>query len=80
MNWQDPFRLAFELGMSIIGWGLVLLIGAIGIILAFAIGKAFVAAFTKKPKKKKSPVDEAYDKAINEFKKAKNFRVVKDEE
>ncbi len=80
MNWQDPFKLAFELGMSIIGWGLVLLIGAIGIILAFAIGKAFVAAFTKKPKKKKSPVDQAYDKAINEFKKAKNFRVVKDEE
>lgn len=80
MNWQDPFKLAFELGMSIIGWGLVFLIGSIGIILAYTLSKALVSVFTKKSSKKKSPVDSAYGKAIKEFQKAKNFRVVKDEE
>ena len=80
MNWQDPFKLAFELAMSIIGWGLVFLVGSIGIILAYTLSKALVSVFTKKSPKKKSPVDGAYDKAIKEFQKAKNFRVVKDEE
>ena len=80
LNWQDPFKLAFEMALSIIGWGLVFIVGAFGVVLAYAIGKAVVSVFTKKSKNKKRPVDAVYDKAMKDLQKAKNFRVVKDQE
>lgn len=80
LEWQEPFKLAFELALAIIGWSLVFIVGAFGVALAYAIGKSFVSIFTKKSKNKKRPVDSAYETAIKEFQKAKNFRVVKDKD
>lgn len=80
LEWQEPFKLAFELALAIIGWSLVFIVGAFGVALAYAIGKSIVSIFTKKSKSSKRPVDAAYDKAIKDFQKAKSFRVVKDKD
>lgn len=80
MNWKEPFELAFQLAMSILGWGLVFIIGAFGVVLAYAFGKAIVSVFTKKSKNKDRPVDAVYKRAVKDLEKAKNFRIVKDEE
>jgi len=80
LNWQDPFKLAFEMALSIIGWGLVFIVGAFGVVLAYSIGKAVVSVFTKKSKNKDRPVDVAYKKAIQDLQKIGKLRAVKDEE
>lgn len=82
MNWKDPFVFAFELGMSIIGWSLVLVVIGFGVAVTLAFIKAMTALFTgKKPeKKKKTNTEETYETAMNDFAKTKRMRVVKDEE
>ena len=52
LNWQDPFKLAFELALSIVGWGLVFIVGAFGIVLDYDVAKAVFQVFTKKSSKK----------------------------
>lgn len=79
MDWKEPFSIAGELALAIVGWSLVLIVGMFGILLAVAFAKAIVSIFVKKPGKKKSPINNVYDSAIEDLQKAKNFRIVKDD-
>lgn len=79
MDWKEPFEIAGQLALAIVGWSLVLIVGMFGILLAFAFAKAIVGIFTKKSGKKKSPINNVYDDAIKNLAKAKNFRVIKDD-
>jgi len=79
MDWKEPFEIAGQLALAIVGWSLVLIVGIFGILLALAFAKTLVSLFTKKNGKKKSPVNNVYDDAIKNLAKAKNFRVVKDD-
>jgi hypothetical protein len=57
INWTEPFVLAFELGMFLLGWVLVLLISAVALILVFGIIKSAVVALSGS-KKKTYPFEE----------------------
>jgi hypothetical protein len=79
-NWTKPFEIAFKLGMFSLGWLLVLLIGSFVLALSVALLKSVPALFKGKKKSKKNTLEDTYNDAINRFAKAKNFKVVKDEE
>jgi hypothetical protein len=51
INWAAPFILAFELGMFLLGWVLVLLIVVIAAILVFGVIKSAIAALSGSKKK-----------------------------
>jgi hypothetical protein len=80
-NWTQPFEIAFKLAMFSIGWLLVLLIASLGVALSVAVLKTIPTLFISK--KKKSTADnlaDTYQDAMGRFAKAKNFKVVKEEE
>jgi hypothetical protein len=79
-NWTQPFEIAFKLGMFSLGWLLVLLIGSFVLALSVALLKSVPALFKGKKKLKKATLEDTYNDAMNQFAKAKNFKVVKDEE
>jgi hypothetical protein len=82
-NWTQPFEIAFKLAMFSIGWLLVLLIASLGVALSVAVLKAVPSLFISKKKPKKSKADslaDTYEDAMGRFAKAKNFKVVKEEE
>jgi uncharacterized metal-binding protein len=65
IDWQAPFKLAFDLGLFLIGSLLVVIIVGFCLLLLYAIVKTFFQAFTRakanvegkhsKPKKKEEP-------------------------
>jgi cell division septal protein FtsQ len=65
INWTEPFVLAFELGMFLLGWVLVLLIVAIALILIFGIIKSAIVALSGK--KKLSKQEDLTDRAIRKI-------------
>ena len=65
INWTEPFVLAFELGMFLLGWVLVLLIVAIALILIFGIVKSAIVALSGK--KKLSKQEDLTDRAIRKI-------------
>lgn len=80
-NWTQPFEIAFKLAMFSIGWLLVLLIASLGVALSVSVLKTIPSLFTSN--KKKSSTDAlagTYQDAMGRFAKAKNFKVVKEEE
>lgn len=80
-NWTQPFELAFKLAMFSIGWLLVLVIASFGVALSVAVLKSVPSLF--KSKNKKTSADalaDTYQDAMGRLAKAKNFKVVKDEE
>jgi hypothetical protein len=80
-NWTQPFEIAFKLAMFSIGWLLVLLIASLAVAFSITILKAIPSLFTSK--KKKSTTDAlagTYQDAMGRFAKAKNLKVVKEEE
>jgi len=80
-NWTQPFEIAFKLGMFSIGWLLVLLIASFGVALSIAVLKSVPALFIGKKKKSSTDVlADTYQDAMGRFAKAKNFKVVKEEE
>ena len=79
-NWTEPFKIAFKLGMFSLGWLLVLLIGFFVLALSVALLKSVPALFKGKKKSKKTSLEDTYNDAINRFAKAKNFKVVRDED
>ena len=79
-NWTQPFEIAFKLGMFSLGWLLVLLIGSFVLALSVALLKSVPTLFKGKKKSKKNTLEDTYNDAMNRFAKAKNFKVVKDEE
>ena len=56
MDWKEPFEIAGQLALAIVGWSLVLIVGMFGILLALAFAKTLVSLFTKKNGKKKKNV------------------------
>lgn len=78
VDWKQPFEIAFQMLVAIVGWGLVALVALFGIAVVYSLVKGFFSFFTKKPKKSK--IDDTYQKLIKDLNKTKNFRVVKDEE
>lgn len=78
LDWKQPFEIAFQMLITIIGWGLVALVALFGIAIVYSLIKVFFDFFTKKPKKSK--LDDTYQKLMKDLNKTKNFRVVKDEE
>jgi hypothetical protein len=80
-NWTQPFEIAFKLAMFSIGWLLVLLIASLGVALSIAVLKTIPSLFTSKKKKSNTDVlADTYQDALGRFAKAKNFKVVKEEE
>ena len=80
-NWTQPFEIAFKLAMFSIGWLLVLLIASFGVALSVAVLKSVPSLFMGKKKKKSTDVlADTYQDAMGRLAKAKNFKVVKDEE
>lgn len=81
-NWTQPFEIAFKLAMFSVGWLLVLLIASFGVALSVAVLKSVPALFIGKKKNKKSTdvLADTYQDAMGRLAKAKNFKVVKDEE
>jgi cell division septal protein FtsQ len=65
INWIEPFVLAFELGMFLLGWVLVLLIVAIALILIFGIVKSAIVALSGK--KKLAKQEDLTDRAIRKI-------------
>ena len=78
VDWKQPFEIAFQMLVAIIGWGLVALVVLFGLAIVYSLIKAFLGFFTKKPKKSK--LDDTYQKLMKDLNKTKNLRVVKDEE
>jgi hypothetical protein len=78
VDWKQPFEIAFQMLVAIVGWGLVALVALFGLAIVYSLIKAFFDFFTKKPKKSK--LDDTYQKLMKDFNKTKNLRVVKDEE
>jgi hypothetical protein len=67
--------------MFSIGWLLVLLISSFGVALSVAILKTIPSLFMGKKKKKSTDaLADTYQDAMGRLAKAKNFKVVKDEE
>jgi hypothetical protein len=80
-NWTQPFELAFKLAMFSIGWLLVLIIASLGVALSVAVLKSVPSLFIGKNKKSSTDVlSDTYQDAMGRLAKAKNFKVVKDEE
>lgn len=80
-NWTQPFEIAFKLAMFSIGWLLVLLIASFGVALSVAVLKSVPSLFMGKKKKTKvDTISDTYQDAMGRLAKAKNFKVVKDEE
>jgi hypothetical protein len=65
INWTEPFVLAFELGMFLLGWVLVLLIVAISLILVYGIVKS--AVVTLRGKKNQPKQEDLTDRAIRKI-------------
>ena len=78
VDWKQPFEIAFQMLVAIVGWGLVALVVLFGLAIVYSLIKAFLGFFTKKPKKSK--FDDTYQKLMKDLNKTKNLRVVKDEE
>ncbi len=78
VDWKQPFEIAFQMLVAIVGWGLVALVILFGLAIVYSLIKAFLGFFTKKPKKSK--LDDTYQKLMKDLNKTKNLRVVKDEE
>ena len=78
VDWKQPFEIAFQMLVAIVGWGLVALVVLFGLAIVYSLIKAFLGFFTKKPKKSK--LDDTYQKLMKDLNKTKNLRVVKDEE
>ena len=78
VDWKQPFEIAFQMLVAIVGWGLVALVALFGLAIVYSLIKSFLGFFTKKPKKSK--LDDTYQKLMKDFNKTKNLRVVKDEE
>ena len=80
-NWTQPFEIAFKLAMFSIGWLLVLLIASLGVALSIAVLKTIPSLFLSKKKKNNTDVlADTYQDAMGRFAKAKNFKIVKEEE
>ena len=80
-NWTQPFEIAFKLAMFSIGWLLVLLIASLGVAISVAILKSVPSLFkSNKKKTKANALDNTYQDAMGRLAKAKNFKVVKEEE
>jgi hypothetical protein len=82
-NWTQPFKIAFKLGMFSIGWLLVLVVTSFAVAISIAILKSVPAMFISKKTDKKTSADslaDSYQDAMGRLAKAKNFKVVKDEE
>lgn len=80
-NWTQPFEIAFKLAMFSIGWLLVLVITSFAVALSIAVLKSVPALFMGKKKKKTvDSLADNYQDAMGRLAKAKNFKVVKDEE
>ena len=78
VDWKQPFEIAFQMLVAIVGWGLVALVALFGLAIVYSLIKTFFGFFTKKPKKSK--LDDTYQKLMKDLNKTKNLRVVKDEE
>lgn len=78
VDWKQPFEIAFQMLVAIVGWGLVVLVVLFGLAIVYSLIKAFLGFFIKKPKKGK--LDDTYQKLMKDLNKTKNLRVVKDEE
>ena len=78
VDWKQPFEIAFQMLVAIVGWGLVALVALFGLAIVYSLIKSFFGFFIKKPKKGK--LDDTYQKLMKDLNKTKNFRIVKDEE
>ena len=54
VDWKQPFEIAFQMLVAIVGGGLVALVALFGLAIVYSLIKAFFDFFTKKPKKSKS--------------------------
>lgn len=48
INWQQPFQLAGELFLLVLGWTLVALVAFIALAITIGIGRGIITVFKKK--------------------------------
>ena len=65
VDWKQPFEIAFQMLVAIVGWGLVALVALFGLAIVYSLIKAFFDFFTKKPKKSK--LDDTYQKLMKDL-------------
>ncbi len=51
VDWKQPFEIAFQMLVAIVGWGLVALVVLFGLAIVYSLIKAFFDFFTKNLKK-----------------------------
>jgi uncharacterized membrane protein len=62
LDWTEPFKLAFEIGMWALGWMLVIIIVAFFAFLTYAIIAAFITTVRGKNKRKPKSGIISFDK------------------
>lgn len=62
LDWAEPFKIAFEIGMWGLGWMLVFIIAAFFVFLTYAIIAAFITTVRGKNKKQSKPGIITFDK------------------
>lgn len=62
LDWTQPFKIAFEVGMWALGWTLVVLVAAFFAFLTYAIISAFVTTIRGKNKKQSKSGIITFDK------------------
>lgn len=73
-DWQQPFILIFEWGMFILGWGIVVVLSFLAILVVAAFIRATIVVAKKKSKKTSSKKDEEEKLDALAERVAKNLR------